>query len=284
MFGKAVLALLVIVGLLTCGTRSASALTFYTNEGDWLAAVSGDNIAPYPYNVTRTDYLTTVELTYPEGYCCVVLGHSTVTTATSFESFRANFSFRALDICQGELDCIVTAPSEVLLTFNTPIAGFAAVDHSVFSMPGDNITVNGEDAPIYGMGEAFVGVVGPISNLDFVSSGGFTDDQELLDLQDIVVATVDEPPTLASLAFGLVLLALIGVTDDDDRRRGFGKARRETCGRYWSAGRKLYFPLLVFAEHRPPLVRNLTVVKTGRTCSWRYSRRRILSGSKSVPN
>jgi hypothetical protein len=181
MFRNFSLALLAIIGLFSGGAGNAAPLTFYTNEADWLAAVSGLNVGPYPYQVTRTDYLTTVELTYPGGFCCIVLGHSTSTTLTGFGSFVANFSFSGLDVCEGAPNCIVTAPLEVLLTFDTPIVGFGATDGSVFSILGGDITVNGQPAPIYGMGgTGFVGVVGPIYSLDFLSSAGFTDDQELL--------------------------------------------------------------------------------------------------------
>jgi hypothetical protein len=43
------------IGLLSSGAARAEPLTFYTNEADWLAAVSGFNIGTYADSVNVED-------------------------------------------------------------------------------------------------------------------------------------------------------------------------------------------------------------------------------------
>jgi hypothetical protein len=190
-----------ILSILANGGGKAAPLTFYTDQTAWLSAVSGLNIAPYPFPVTRTDFLTTIKL---DPFCCIVLGHSTVTTQQQFSSFSANFTFASG--CEFTPPCVITAPQEVLITFPTPISGFAS-NSPEFDFLFSSILLNGQPLPPI-LRDNFFGVVGPITSLDFVSGSGFTDNHARVFLGSIVVATVDEPSSFLSLTAGLCLLGI----------------------------------------------------------------------------
>jgi hypothetical protein len=198
-------AFLVIIGSLISGAASAGPLTFYTNEAAWLAAVSGFNVGPYPYDVTSTDNLITVQLK-PDGTCCIVTNPHTTITSDGFTSFRARFSSIAID------DGLpLTLSRDVSLSFPTPIYGFATTS-SIDEF--DEIYLNEQLLPFNppGFYGGFFGVVGLTSTLDFQLFGtgrSFEEDENnSVFFNDIVVATIDEPSAFASLAAGLLLLTL----------------------------------------------------------------------------
>ncbi len=191
-------AFVVIIGSLISGAASAGPLAFFTNEAAWLAAVSGFNVGPYPYDVTRTDNLITVQLK-PDGTCCIVTNPHTTITSDGFTSFKATFSNTAIDA-----GFPLTLSRNVSLAFPTPIYGFSGTTAGIITDP---IFINGQLLPFP---TGFFGVVGPISILDFQPSFPvFEDDDENSVLfNDIVVATIDEPSAFASLTAGLFLLTL----------------------------------------------------------------------------
>jgi hypothetical protein len=190
---------LVIIGLLIAGAARAAPLTFYTNEADWLAAVSRFNVAPDIGPVTGFQSFVTVQL-YPDGSCCIV---TTPTPATipidSFSSLNATFSDLGID--EGRA---LTFTSELYVSFPSPIFGFASLD--AFGRLDDGpISLNGERFTPLFLTEGFLGVVGYITSLDFTGDP-LTDEFASFNLGDIVVAT-GEPSALASLITGLILLA-----------------------------------------------------------------------------
>jgi hypothetical protein len=220
-------ALLVVVGLFSGSAANASPLTFYTDEAAWLAAVSGFKVGTYPFDVTYTDTLVKVALIPPPpGTCCILSTPPPIfpifppVIGVNFSSVDITFSSLALDGCLLPSAC--TFATDVTFNFPTPIYGFASPNAFIRMEEGAGlITFNGQAVLPLLNGDycGFLGVVGLINSLDF--SCGFcppTDDENAsLDLPGIVVATIDEPSGFASLATGLVLLA---VALSRFRRRG----------------------------------------------------------------
>lgn len=193
---------LIIAGLVISAAAQAAPLTFYTNEADWLAAVSRFNVAAYPNPVTGFQDFVTVQLK-PDGSCCIV---TTPTPASvpigNFNSLSATFSLLFIDC---ECRPALTYTKELFVDFSTPIFGFASLDTSGRLNDGP-ILVNGEEfTPIMPI-DGFLGVAGYINSLDFTGNN-LTDENTSFTFNDIVVATV-EPSALASLATELILLAL----------------------------------------------------------------------------
>lgn len=191
---------LVIIGLLISQGARSSPLTIYTNEADWLAAVSGSDIAPYHDPVTGFQSFVTVQL-MPDGYCCII-SPPTYLTIGAFNSLNATFSLTAIDTGYAE-----TYTSDLFVSFSTPILGFASLDAS--GETEGPILVNGvglPPTPIKGfLGvNGFFGVAGYINSLTFTGYNT-TDENAFITLDDIVVATV-EPSTLAALITGLLIL------------------------------------------------------------------------------
>jgi hypothetical protein len=215
-------ALLVVVGLFSGSAANASPLTFYTDEAAWLAAVSGFKVGTYPFDVTYTDILVNVTLTRPPqgGTCCILSTPPPIFAAfapvlgANFSSVDITFTSLALDGCFFPSAC--TFASDVTVNFPTPIYGFAS--SSAFGrMESGVILINGQELPSPFIGP-FFGVVGLINSVDFSCGCDPRIDENLdLELSNIVVATVNEPSGFASLATGLVLLA---VALSRFRRRG----------------------------------------------------------------
>lgn len=179
----------------------ADAYVVYTNQTDWLAAVQGMTVGQYGGQVTRTDYLTTIETKAPSGVN--VTGSSTQTSLTNFNNFFVNFSFSAA--CQMAPGCQMTSPLQTTLAFSEQIMGFAATAN----FGNGHTTLDG--VSYYVPTNQFFGVVGPISLLDFRSLDGFTDNPVFMRLNNIVVATASEVSTVAAVVPEPATLALFGM-------------------------------------------------------------------------
>lgn len=209
--------LLAVIGLFSGSPASASPLTFYTNEAAWLAVISGFKVGTYPFDVTYTDSLVNVALfPPPAGTCCFVstpppFGQFAPVLGANFSSVDMTFSATGLDTCLLPVICTFVTGA-VTVDFPAPIYGFASSSAFIRQEAG-TITFNGQASipPLFnGDYGGFFGVVGLINSLNFFCAGCIpTDDEDgALDLPGIVVATVDEPSGFASLATGLVLLAV----------------------------------------------------------------------------
>ena len=169
MFRKLGPALLVVIGLFSGSTASASPLTFYTDEAAWLAAVSGFAVGTYPYNVTYSDTLVNVALipNTPGGTCCVISTPPPIfpfappVIGEHFTSVDITFSSQELDVnCFYPTFC--TFATDVTVNFPTPIYGFAS--SSAFGrMESGGFYINGQVPPDK-IGP-FFGVVGLIKRL-----------------------------------------------------------------------------------------------------------------------
>jgi hypothetical protein len=207
MFRKFGSALLAIIGMLAAGIAGAGPLTFYTDQTVWSAAVSGFNVGAYPNQITRSDHVDTIKITGGPAPGFKIVDQSSSTTRMGFTDLQADdFSFASP--CEFDLGCLISAIEEVLVTFDTPIMGFATSPAEIWS---DGLTVNGLSlAGLDGCclpSGGFFGIVGPISSLDFV--GNFSDEIfEGVFFSNVVVATVDEPSAFASLMAGLMPLAV----------------------------------------------------------------------------
>ena len=173
MFRKFGPALLIIGCLITAGTASAATL-FYTDEPSWLAALPSDaTIGGYPHPALTTTTVTTIETT--SAGCCTVLGQ-TITSVPGAGPVVGNFSF--LSPCEFSPGCVITATTDITVTFSVPILGFA----SDLSLLGGDIELIGTGLPGVVGYDGFYGVVGLLSSLDFTilsSADQFTDNQRL---------------------------------------------------------------------------------------------------------
>src|SRR5690242_4202817 len=127
MFIKHALSIAFAAVLSIGGSCQASVLTVYYNQADWEAAVAGLEIGPYTGGASETDYLTTISsggerVCPPPSIDFCILSTSVETFPNvGFSSFHKNFTFP--DSC---VSC--TRPTDVTITFDQPIMGFAAVD------------------------------------------------------------------------------------------------------------------------------------------------------------
>jgi hypothetical protein len=115
---------------------------------------------------------------------------------------------------------VFTFATDVGVNFPTPIYGFATSDASIVAEESEiEIIDQGGERVDVPAGNSFFGVTGLITSLDFISTTvPTTDENVFIQLPNIVVGTaVDEPSGFASLAAGLVLLA---VALSRFRRRG----------------------------------------------------------------
>jgi hypothetical protein len=137
----------------------------------------------------------------------------------NFSSVDITFSSLALDGCLFPSAC--TFATDVTFNFPTPIYGFASPNAFIRMEEGAGlITFNGQALLLFNPDyRGFFGVVGLINPLEFACGGCVPtgDENGSLELPGIVVATIDEPSGFASLATGLVLLA---VALSRFRRRG----------------------------------------------------------------
>jgi len=238
------LALLLIIGLLSCGSARSTPLIFSTNEAAWLAAVSGFDIGTYPDSVIVSDTLANV----------IANGHGVVVVSTPppiFPGFSpmvgANFTSVNITFSSGLTNPLAVSPClsppcgftfaiDVQVNFPVPVYGFAATMANIGLEGGAQIFINSESAtaPLPTFYDGFFGVVGsgPINSLEFrCNCLPDTDENVFLTLPNIVVATMDEPSTFASLLAGLVIFGLVaarhlakvkerGRTEADDEKSG----------------------------------------------------------------
>src|SRR6266849_7812650 len=207
MFSKFGSALLAIIVVHAGGMASAAPLKFYTDQSAWLAAVSGFSVGAYPNQITRSDYVDTIEITGGPAPGFTIVNQSSSTTRDGFTYFRADdFSFASP--CESDLGCLISATEEILVTFDTQIMGFASSPAGISSngLTVNGLSLDGFDGCCLPSG-GFFGMVGPISSLDFVGNFSYQIFEGVFFL-DIVVATVDEPSALAALIASLVLLAV----------------------------------------------------------------------------
>ncbi|MGH7054826.1 MAG: hypothetical protein ACREFK_11335 [Stellaceae bacterium] len=208
-FERPIQALVVVLALLLAGgTASADPLTFYTDESAWLAAVSGYNVGPYPFETIVTQH----QRTYQWNSHCGYGGISESTSTESEEGFNSLFASFSYDYCL--YPRAQTADTEVVMNFSVPIFGFSTNNFGVVDGGNVGFTLNGQTLPGRAAGyyDGFFGVVGPIYSLDFLcgcSSSIPTDDFERFYFQDPIAAMIDEPSGLASFAVALSLLALV---------------------------------------------------------------------------
>jgi hypothetical protein len=201
-FAGALISAVVAATYLGVGTPArATALTPYYDQASWQAATAELQIGPFKGVASETYTTTTVENLPPFGYPSVIDMNST-TFPTGFGGVFGDFSFAAF--CEFDFFCVITNATDISIAFDQPILGFAALSFT----RSDVMTVNGIAMPTDG-GPQFFGLVGPISTLDFMAADDFTDNDETLDIENIVVATLPEPMALPVFAAGLSGLAIM---------------------------------------------------------------------------
>ena len=191
-----------LAGVLAATSTNATPLTFYYDQASWLAAAAALQIGTYSSGSGETDQLRTVQYPGPQ-----TIGTSTVTTSIPNGGFSSvgpiDFSYPTS--CSP--GCTVTRPTNINISLTSPILGFEA-NLSLADSLGV-ITLNSQlisPAPTY---NGFFGVIGPLSSIDFHFSGSITDSPESLNLSNIQVLTVNEPPSLMLVLNGGVLLLLL---------------------------------------------------------------------------
>jgi hypothetical protein len=216
MVRKLVPTLLVIAGLFSAGAVRAAPLTFYTNEAAWLAAVSGFKVGTYSYGVSYSESLINVALIPPFPYtCCIVSTPPPIfpfyppVLGANFTSLDITFSSVALNLCI--YPC--TFATDVGVNFPTPIYGFGSLAMGEQQDGFGSILLNRQPLPFDFFIGGFFRVVGLINSLDFscvaISCNPTYDENNFLSLQNIVVATIDEPSAFVSLATSIFLLVFV---------------------------------------------------------------------------
>ena len=205
-----------LAGALAATSTNATPLAFYYDQASWLAAASALQIGTYSSGSVETDQLRTVQYPGPQ-----IIGTSTVTTSISNGGFSGvgpiDFSYPTSCVP----GCTVTRPTNINILLTLTIFGFEANLNLLDSL--GVITLNSQlivPAPTY---SGFFGVIGPLSSIDFHFSGGITDSPESLNLSNIQVLTVNEPPSLILVLSGGVLLLL---TSYISRNSGRSSPRR----------------------------------------------------------
>jgi hypothetical protein len=158
----------------------------------------GWRFGPYTGGITETITADTIS-TQGAPDCnqssfCII--SSKTTTITQAGLGGIGFDFSVPEMCY---DC--TAPIKVVITFDEPILGIAGESTGLTAHGGLNTNLDGLPEVYSG----FLGVTEQFNTLSF-SVPCCTDSSEAVYLNDLVVATVPEPPTWTLL----ILVGLFG--------------------------------------------------------------------------
>jgi hypothetical protein len=185
--------------------NSAAIADAYYDQASWDAATEGQTIGPYTGGITETIYTETIS-TELEPDCpsasnfCVIAQGSTTTQLTGLSNILINFMFPTFAFDY-------TGPTKVVFSFDSPILGLAATDTGNI-LESDLVTTNGFFLPGNPPHNEFFGLTGIGSTLTF-ESRCCTDNPALVNLQDILVTTVPEPPTWGPLLVGGAISAVV---------------------------------------------------------------------------
>jgi hypothetical protein len=184
-------------GAALCAATPADALAIYTDPVSYADATAGLATGAYTAGITRTDYLTTLITLDPTGFA--IVSRSTATTrSVGLGVLDLGFSFAAG--CEFSPGCVVTAPLETQISFDQPILAFSAT----LTTDGFDMSVDGLSLPMTYLTPIFFGIVGPISTLDFRSSGGFTDNPEFARFTDVAIAVPEPASSIVLFGAGLI--------------------------------------------------------------------------------
>jgi hypothetical protein len=228
---KFVSAIILVAVLFSAHSGFAGPLAFYTDEAAWLQAVSGHQVGTYPYEITRTDYITLYDYDPNVSPSITVVGNTTNLPGSwsngIFQpAFYANFSSAGLIIdegCWGVPCSGIPGLTETAIHFETPIYGIAG-----FGYFSGSVQVNDQWLPFPFVPDGvsgFIGIAGEVSELDFVGGCTVCDDfSNYIDLNNVIVAflPVPEPSSIVALSSMLLFLGLIpfaGLAERKHRRR-----------------------------------------------------------------
>jgi hypothetical protein len=183
-----------LAGQLLAG--QAHALTVYTDPTAWQLAVSGASVGTYPHQMTRTDRVWSINYDPSSINERYRIGDSRTDWFGPWSNnlvqnrLLANFSYAGNTIDQfcWHVAACHNLPSlgETVVSFEASIAGLAGIGRIATQVNG---------VPVYRPDVGFIGLVLDADTLDFYTGPNIEDSFLGVDLEDVVVAWNDPPPT-----------------------------------------------------------------------------------------